>query len=225
MGKRTPVPKLAAEVTIDVTSVPRDPSRPPDRLRWEARAIYLTHPDGVTVDELAKDPRFVDAVSVHQMRVWCSEDGWVEDRKSVLAKFGDKLASELQKKLWSKLMNLRLGQLQTVEDLLADLVAKVKSTEAKSAEGAAKAVLDLLKYQVDLSQNVAKELSPRAGGGQIEPRSGATDEEVTEIATMVLLRRRRRLLAAAPPAAVPPSAAEDDPLPLSLLAGEDGCSR
>jgi hypothetical protein len=195
---RTPVPNLANvdPTTISFEVATRDVERPSDRLRYEARALYVMHPDGVTLDELVKDARFEGKVSLTTMKRWASDDGWVAEREKVLAQFGAKLRSGLQKELYSRMAGVRLKQLEVVDKLRERMLSEALSTDAKSGEGAAKATLDVMKYEMELSSSLAQELVPQgAGGGStIDPRSAVTDEEVLEAAQIVLRERRRRAM-------------------------------
>lgn len=189
---RKPVTTPIDPTTVDLTVPTRDESRPSDLLRPLARAIYVANADGITLEELAADPRFSGVISLTTLKRWAADDGWVAERTAALEKFGDKIKDKLARDLYSRIANVRIQQLSTVAELKADLLKKAAKAEVKSAEGAAKAALDLMKWELELSQNIAQELSPQGGGSSIDPRSDVTDAEVVEAARIVLRQRRER---------------------------------
>jgi hypothetical protein len=193
---RTPVPSIAGidPELLKAPVVTRDDSRPSDRLRFELAAIYVTHPDGVTLEELAADPRFAGHASLTSLKRWASEDGWVNQRAKVLAEYGDKIKEKLRKELYSRITNVRIGQLAHTDELLKNMLEGAKGADVKSAEGAAKVAIDLMKWQLELSKDVAQELVPSGGGSAIDPRNDATDEEMLQAAKIVLMNRRKKVL-------------------------------
>lgn len=193
---RTPVPSIAGidPELLKAPVVTRDESRPSDRLRFELAAIYVTHPDGVTLEELAADPRFVGHTSITSLKRWASEDGWTAQRTKVLAEYGDRIKDKLRKELYSRITNVRIGQLDHTSTLLATMLEGAKEADVKSAEGAAKVAIDLMKWQLELSKDVAQELVPSGGGSAIDPRNEATDDEVLQAAQIVLRNRRQKVL-------------------------------
>lgn len=179
------------EVASALAEVPRR-ERTPDRARYEAQAFYVTHPDGVTLEELSRTPHLqAQGVTIDQLKEWSRQDGWVEERRRVLEGFGDKLKDQLQRALYSRITKVRVHQLDVVSSLKADLVSKALSAEVKSAEAAAKVVVDLMKHELDLSAGIAQEMMPASGGAVIEARNSLTEEEVLHAARIVLAKRRQ----------------------------------
>lgn len=193
---RTPVPSIAGidPELLKAPVVTRDEARPSDRLRFELAAIYVTHPDGVTLEELALDPRFAGHTSLPSIKRWAAEDGWVAQRSKVLAEYGDRIKDKLRKELYSRITNVRIGQLGQTEELLKTMLKGAQEADVKSAEGAAKVAIDLMKWQLELSKDVAQELVPSGGGSAIDPRNEATDDEVLQAAQIVLRNRRQKVL-------------------------------
>jgi hypothetical protein len=190
MVRRRVAPIVVDVEKINVDVPTRNSQRVSDRLRYEARCIYVCHPDGVTVEELSKDPRF-KSVAYETMQSWCKQDGWVEERKRALEGFSDKLKSQLQKALYNRIAQVRIEQLETVQKLKNDLVDKSINAEVKSAEGAAKVAIDLMKHELELSVTIGRELLPNASGPAIEPRNDLSEDEVLEAARVVLRNRRK----------------------------------
>ncbi len=208
---RRAVPELAvnrAELAVEVTT--RNPDRPSDRLRFEAKAIYTTHPDGITVEELANDPRFA-SVALDTLYNWSRQDGWVEERRRVLQDFGNRLKKDLQKALYSRLAQVRIKQLRTVSKVKQNLLNKLLHADVKSAEGAAKVVIDLMKHELDLSHSIGQELNPgQVSGGAIDPRNALSEAEVLDAARIILKNRRA---GAGPTPALPPPPSSTPLLP------------
>lgn len=197
--KKVPILDIALPV-VDTSAIQRDPDRAPDRLRYEAAAIYVTHPDGVTVEELARDPRFAAVSS--RLKEWCAADGWVEGRKKVLDQFGEKLRAVLQKELYNRITQARIDQLSDVATIKARLHEQIINVPAKSAEGAAKAWLEISKHELELVQTVGSEIGAGLGGAfggvPIEPRNALTETEAVEAARFVLRKRREAVAGGLP---------------------------
>lgn len=187
------LPVLRVEdVSLEVPT--RDPSRPPDYLREMARAIYVTHPDGVTLEELAEDPRFAGLVTFQTIAKWSAAGKWAEERKRILEQQSAKLREDLKKELWSRITSVRVKQISDAELMRTKLNAALSTAIPRSLEGVVKAGIELMKYELELKQGIAQEIVPPSGGGgggaQLDPRDELTNTEVLDAARIVLKARR-----------------------------------
>ncbi len=186
-------PKLQVDPKTVSMTVPRDTSRPVDfaRLRAEARAIYVCHPEGVTVREISKDPRF-GAVAASTLEQWCKDDGWVDERSKTIEQWGDALKARLKKELFQKVTQVRVRQIEDTRSAIDDLVLRSADAPVKSAEGAMKVALEYQKYELELANQIAAGLGGAAGigGADIDPRDDLTEDQVLDAAAHVLAARR-----------------------------------
>ena len=83
-----------------------------DKMKLEAMAIYVTDVDGLTIKELAQDPRFKGNVSVDTLRKWAEEGEWPELRRKSLAKVREALAVKLAQ-------TLEYNYVRSFEDMIA----------------------------------------------------------------------------------------------------------
>lgn len=186
----TPTPLPVPEVSLEIA---RREERPSEILREMARAIYVTHPDGVTVDEIAADPRFAGRVEASTISRWCSAGGWVDERKAMWGEAMAKLRAQLLNETVSRIGQVRIEQIKTVDAIRKKLMIDLQTAQARSSEGVAKAMIELMKLELELKNGIAAEIAPSgsSGGGVIDPKNDLTEGEVLDAARVVLQARRK----------------------------------
>lgn len=186
------LPAIRGEV-VSLEVPTRDDARPSEMLREVARAIYVTHPDGVTLEELAEDPRFA-GISSATLQRWSAQGKWSDERKAIIEAQSARLREDLKKQLWSRITEVRVNQIRDVEVFRSKLNAALAVAVPRSVEGVIKAGIELMKWELELKQGIAQEIVPPTGAGgggaQIDPRDDLTREEVLDAARIVLEARR-----------------------------------
>lgn len=203
--------KVSAEVTIDTSPVKaRDQARDRlMRLRMEAQYLYVSSLDGITISDIAKDPRFAGAVAPKTLENWSQKDKWNEKRRDMLAKLHGNLDQQMRGVLTASLQ-ARIADLQAIRD---EAVSRLRAAyrdgrpvlEAKSWEGVAKVLMTANQELDDLRQQTAGNLLPGEvadpGMAQIAEKTEGhpgtkveyDDDELRTAAKAILQKRRAAL--------------------------------
>lgn len=126
----------------------RSMQRPGDKLYFDAQALYITSVDGITVEQIAQDPRFKGQVSLPTLRKWATEGRWRETREQALAGVKGRLNEILSHRL-------QLNTVRRVQDLLSMremLLSKLPGAKVRSFEGAVKELRELHKDLATLAE-------------------------------------------------------------------------
>lgn len=129
-----------------------------DTLRRNAELIFTSDPSNRNLAELQRDPRF-QAVSLAQLEEWARLDNWEAKRSAFIETWN----KEAQKRLGRKYAAERvadLGRLERVANILMDKLMD-EALQAKSVEGAANALVNVMKMKDDLLVKVADEVLPK----------------------------------------------------------------
>ena len=168
-------------------------------LKQLAEVIYVTDKMGISLDDLAADPRFQGTISRMQIGRWAAEGLWVDKRRQ----FFDGLTATLKKRMGSALVQQQLRQMQSVEKIAADMEGQLSRSflPVKSYESFANTYLNVLTYLDNARRAIAAEVMPGPGdhehpalrGGPVE----VTDQEAYAAATAILELRKKAAQAAA----------------------------
>jgi hypothetical protein len=165
------------------------------RLRIDAGLAYMTHPQGLTLDELAQDPRFA-RVSKRTLERWSSKDKWVERRQEFVAVW----TARAKEKLGTNFMQRRLQELEELEEVGVRLLEALRNDETKprTLEGVAKVFLDIGRRRDEIVTNVGNELVPGDGERRqvaAPPVPALPPGEAAQLAKELLRIRRSALRA------------------------------
>lgn len=173
------------------------------KLRAEVGMVYVSHPTGISIEDLQKDPRF-SSVAVRTLERWSKIDQWVERRMN----FIEEWKTEARKRLAGQLAQARLDELQTLDEIALSGLQKIRedTVAPKSYEGLMRATVEALKYKDELRQRIGEtvieEAAKDAAGLPKEMPKDMSEEAAAAAARAALIARRQRVL--------PPSAATVD---------------
>lgn len=166
-----------------------------ERARFEAGIIYTTDPDGVSVPELRKDPRFAD-IPEKTLYEWSTQDKWVERRKQIF----EKIRAKAESKIGSVLVKSRLKEVEELQEVKDIAMGWIRAgVMPKSLEGLIKALIDLNSRREELSLSIMSEAMPgMQAGGQASgiPQIGTSEfskTEVRELAHRAIAARREAI--------------------------------
>lgn len=158
-SRKTPIPKVPQKEVRKMAESELDPSveRPPlksktggkDRLRMEAMAIYITDMDGVTVQELSRDPRFKD-VHIKTLYRWADEDNWKTKRMQALANVKQRLTVITQRTLTQNLER----EVQDLFNLRRQTIHHLGHTPPDKFETVGKLLLDTNKRLSEIAEKM-----------------------------------------------------------------------
>lgn len=166
-------------------------SRQNGKLRLDAGLVYMTHPKGMTLEELHADSRF-GTVTLRTLERWSSEDKWVERR----AEFLQAWAEQAKQKLGSELTKARLQEMKDLQEVRMIAMEKIRDemTAPKSLEGMIKALVEIGKREEAVSIGVVQEMLPEGSNSRMGI-AAAADHKLTEderrALTRTILRTRR----------------------------------
>jgi hypothetical protein len=172
------------------------------KLRAEAGMTYVSHPTGVSIEELHKDPRFA-VVALRTMERWSQLDKWVEKRVS----FIEEWKAEARKRLAGQLAQARLDELDTLHEIVFSGMQKIREdlVAPKSYEGLMRATVEALKYKDELRQRIGEtvieDAAKDAAGLPKELPKDMSEEAAAAAARAALIARRQPVL----PPSIPPT--------------------
>jgi hypothetical protein len=148
-----------------------------ERARFEAGIIYTTDPDGLSVPDLRKDPRFAD-VPEATLYEWSKRDKWVERRKQVF----EKIRQKAEAKIGSVLVKARMAEVEELMEVKDIAMTWIRAgLMPKSLEGLVKALIDLNTRREELSLSIMTEAMPGMQEGRSTgPAIGQSEFSVTE---------------------------------------------
>lgn len=146
---------MSDETSISASALPQVEL---DTLRKNAELIFTSDPSNRNLAELQRDPRF-QVVSLATLEQWSREDGWEAKRSAFIETWN----KEAQRRLGKKYAAERVNDLSKLERVSAILMEKLmdEALQAKSVEGAANALVNVLKMKDDLLVKVADEILPK----------------------------------------------------------------
>lgn len=152
-----------------------------ETLRKNAELIFTSDPSNRNLAELQRDPRF-QAVTLETLEQWAREDGWEAKRSSFIETWNKEAQRRLGKKYAAERVN-DLGKLERVSAILMEKLMD-EALQAKSVEGAANALVNVLKMKDDLLVKVADEILPKqeqAPAGLAAIPANATDIDFEDL--------------------------------------------
>ena len=174
-------------------------------LRHMAAIYYSTSRRDIAIADLAKIPPF-NAVSLKELKAWATEDNWVIRREQYFTALGRDIEDRIRKHV----SEVKVRQLQQIDYLFDKLARAADSTQPKSLEGLAVAIVRLLEAGNALRDQIAGPAAEAAGGGSGDgsdpgdSTDGMTDDQVREVALAVAQQRHKAQLSVpAPPVAEP----------------------
>lgn len=173
------------------------------RLRAEAGLIYVGHPIGISIEDLAQDPRFAE-VSAQTLSRWARVDRWTERRIA----FIEEWKAEARKRLAGQLAQARLDELDFLSEIASSGLQKIRedAVAPKSLEGLMRATVEALKYKDELRQRIGDTVIEEAGASGTVAKELPKDmsEEAASAAARAALVARRQVPASTslPPAPV-----------------------
>jgi hypothetical protein len=172
------------------------------KLRAEAGMVYISHPTGVSIDDLQQDARF-STVSLRTLERWSKVDRWVDRRMS----FIEDWKTEARKRLAGQLAQARIDELQTLDEIVGSGMQKIREdlVAPKSYEGLMRATVEALKYKDELRQRIGEtvieDAAKDAAGLPKEMPKDMSEEAAAAAARAALIARRQRVLPPSAPAA------------------------
>jgi hypothetical protein len=172
------------------------------KVRAEAGITYVSHPTGISIEELQKDPRF-SVVTLRTMERWSQLDKWVEKRVN----FIEEWKSEARKRLAGQLAQARLDELDTLHEIVFSGMQKIREdlVAPKSYEGLMRATVEALKYKDELRQRIGEtvieDAAKDAAGLPKELPKDMSEEAAAAAARAALIARRQPVL----PPSIPPT--------------------
>jgi len=166
-------------------------------LRLEAGLAYITNPQGVSLADLAADPRFRGQCVLRTLERWCSADRWPERRE----KWVSGLAEEFQRRVGSQLVQRRLDELTALDEIRGIGMDYIRdpTVRPKSWGEAVKAVNETSERMDQLTKEVQGDLTP-TGQSADEKAPLAPGEADAAVAAILAARRSEGNAAPALPA-------------------------
>ena len=166
------------------------------RLRASAGMTYISHPIGISIEELHRDSRFM-SISLRTLERWSQLDRWVERRMA----FIEEWKAEARKRLTGQLAQARIEELDSLAEIATIGLQKIREdvVAPKSLEGVMRATIDALKYKDELRARIGESVIDDTGtnsGIAKELPSDVTEEAAAAAARAALVARRQPALAA-----------------------------
>ena len=166
-------------------------------LRRLAEVQYVTSREGITIDEMGRDPLYTD-VSRITMQRWSCEDCWVEKRQKYYAGISQKI----QAKIGQGMMREQLRALKEIQGLGAEILGKLRDKQVRvgTYEGLVTAYLKILDYENEMQKKVSKEVVHERDGGvrtDTVKVAASLSEVEARVAVDTILKMRREQIRAA----------------------------
>lgn len=171
-----------------------------EQLKQLAGLIYVTDPDGVTIEELATDPR-LEGVSPHTLRSWQQAGGWTKKRAQMWKAVENKARQRMTTVL-ATAQTAALRQFLEVRNVVLAHILGERDKEGnwvimpvapKSLEGLIKSLIELTEKQFELTNRVGSEMvAAVAGGNRRDPLVPATGRAIEEVRQMARAQTRQR---------------------------------
>jgi hypothetical protein len=178
-------------------------------LRRLAEVQYATSREGITVDEMARDPLYSN-LSKMTLQRWSCEDRWVEKRQ----KYYEGISCKIQAKIGQGMMREQLRALKEIQSLGAEILEKLRDKQVRvgTYEGLVTAYLKLLDYETEMQKKVSKEVVHERDGGVrtdgVKVAASLSEAEARVAVDTILRMRRDQIRAAAPSSALQREAAK-----------------
>lgn len=174
-------------------------------MRKLAHIIYTTSEQGISIRQLAEDPR-LSGISKTSLERWCAEGKWPEDRQE----FFEGIKKRIERQLGNTIVRSRVKQLQDVDSLLLEIRDKFKplfdeegkliipSPAVSSYEGLVGAYAKLITLSDTLREKISENVVPERFGGvrrdvEITATPKLSKREAREAARAVLQVRRKEI--------------------------------
>lgn len=164
------------------------------KLRAIAGMTYISHPIGISIEELHGDSRF-SCVTTRTLERWSRIDRWVERRVA----FIEEWKAEARKRLTGQLAQARIEELESLAEIATVGLQKIREdvVAPKSLEGVMRATIDALKYKDELRARIGESIIDDAGttgGVSRELPRDITEEAAAAAARAALVARRQPVL-------------------------------
>lgn len=140
-----------SDLTLDasvVRDVKKQGKRNYDTMRLEAMCIYVTDVRGMTIPELARDPRFKGKVHVDTLQKWSEQDGWKDKRREALVR----VKALLEVQLVDRLRDNIVWELRDLTGLRDQARHHSAHTPPDTWEGVAKVWLSINKRIAEIAE-------------------------------------------------------------------------
>lgn len=160
-------------------------------LRRLAEVQYVTSREGVTIEEMSRDPLYQGIPRMSLSR-WSAEDRWIEKRQ----KYYEGISQKIQAKIGQGMMREQLRALKEIQGLGAEILTKLRDKQVRvgTYEGLVTAYLKLLDYESEMQKKVSKEVVHERDGGvrtDTVKVAASLSESEARLAVDVILKMRR----------------------------------
>jgi len=165
-------------------------------LRQLAEVQYTTSQEFITVQELAKDPKFKNLKETTLLR-WCAEDRWIDKRQE----YFERLKEQLEQKIGTALVRAQYEQLAEMDELASEIKNKLRNNAVspRSYEGLVKALLGVEEFRRADRIRLAGDMVPASLGGEETPVDQVvpdlSDDEARKLATEIMKLRQQKIRA------------------------------
>ena len=161
-------------------------------LRRRAMILYVSDPSCETLEDLAEHPDMVGRIGYDRLKVWCREDGWVEERRRFWQQASDvmrgRIIDTMADGLAIEVQNLLDIRTKVHKMLMSDTLAP------KSYEGMLKAYLDLNKRIAEATSIAAEKMFPKQDRAQLDELPEDLDPEIADRMAQAAIEARRDAL-------------------------------
>lgn len=163
-------------------------------LKQLAEVQFVTSQEFISVDELAKQPKF-NHLKPSTLHHWSAVDRWVEKRRE----YFDRLKFQLEQKIGTSLVRAQYEQLRDMDELAEDMKKKLRRGKipVRSFEGLVKALLGVEEFRRADRIRLASAMVPESLDGEVIPSNQVvpdlSDEEARKLATEIMRLRQKKV--------------------------------
>lgn len=163
-------------------------------LRQLAGLTFITNQDPISISDISRMENFRD-VPLRTLTRWAAVDQWGERRNQ----FFLGIRQEIELRLQTKIINVRMNQLAVVDEMFEQAVRIVQSqiAEPNSLEGMIGAAIKLLDVGDRLRERVQRDAIPTSLGQGVHPANAIQPElsegEAREAAKAIMRLRRENM--------------------------------
>lgn len=199
--KRTPVRPgdrriRAGDKSLVIDSIPDEKSL--FYLRWAAGVYFSTSINGVTIRDISTHPVF-SAASHDQIKKWAADDGWIEQRRSML----ERIRTTIEARIGGEIVQYRLGQMKDLQEVYTKSIDILMNRSGgmppvvNSYEGLLNATIKLVTTLDEFREKFGRQVSPVLAGqghqdaaGVLPVRPKLTPSEARIVAKAMLVKHR-----------------------------------
>lgn len=169
--------------------------------RQLAKLIYISDPNGLTLEELITDPK-LSHIPLSVLSDWAQEDSWNSERAKLWREIESKVKQQFTKGL-VRAHSEALGHLGAVYQMLLARLTGEQNPDGtwtlpppvRSFETGAKTLIELQKAQIELAENMSRaasaDLNDNLRRDPLVPVSGDTVENLRRQARGLTTQRRK----------------------------------